>query len=94
MCLMRESNRAETEPRPGVEASVNYATEKARIRANAEVDAADLIAVVEATGYTASVPVPPRTGDQTEIEPAVVACVSSANVADVEEGLEGNSASS
>lgn len=56
---------------PGVEASVNYATEKARIRASAEIDAADLIAVVEATGYTASVPAPPRTEDSTKIEPAV-----------------------
>ncbi|GHD52018.1 carbonate dehydratase [Mycetocola manganoxydans] len=55
---------------PGVEASVNYATEKARIHASAEIDAADLIAVVEATGYTASVPAPRQTGEQPSVEPA------------------------
>ncbi len=55
---------------PGVEASVNYATEKARIRVNAEIDAARLIAVVEATGYTASVPAPPQMGTPANVEPA------------------------
>lgn len=54
---------------PGVSASVNYATEKAVIRidddATAETmggsgtDAAALIAEVERTGYTATVPAPP-----------------------------------
>jgi Cu+-exporting ATPase len=44
----------------GVEASVNYATEKARVHVESEVDAAALIAAVEAAGYTAVVPVPPR----------------------------------
>ena len=43
---------------PGVEATVNYATEKARVRAEG-VDAAQLIAAVEAAGYQASVPAPP-----------------------------------
>ncbi|MEW1834925.1 heavy metal translocating P-type ATPase [Microbacterium sp. NPDC079995] len=42
---------------PGVEASVNYATEKARVRADG-VDTAQLIATVEAAGYAATVPVP------------------------------------
>ncbi len=45
---------------PGVQASVNYATEKAHVvlPAGTGVDAA--IATVEATGYTATVPAPPR----------------------------------
>ncbi|HEY7274171.1 MAG TPA: heavy metal translocating P-type ATPase, partial [Actinoplanes sp.] len=40
----------------GVAATVNYATEKARATVPDSVTAADLIAVVEKTGYTASVP--------------------------------------
>ena len=41
----------------GVEASVNYATEKARVRlADRPIDVAELIAVVEATGYGANLP--------------------------------------
>lgn len=43
---------------PGVEASVNYATEKARVRAPEGVEAQQLIATVEAAGYTAVVPAP------------------------------------
>ncbi len=43
---------------PGVEASVNYATEKASVRLPAGTDVADAIAVVEKTGYTATVPQP------------------------------------
>ncbi|MFU8947665.1 heavy metal translocating P-type ATPase [Mycetocola zhadangensis] len=54
----------------GVEASVNYATEKARIRTSSDVDAAQLIAVVEATGYTAAVPTPPQSDPATADEPA------------------------
>ncbi len=41
---------------PGVEASVNYATEKARVALPEGTDVADAIAVVEATGYTAALP--------------------------------------
>ncbi|MFC9292593.1 heavy metal translocating P-type ATPase [Streptomyces sp. NPDC057011] len=41
----------------GVEATVNYATEKARVTFDADVSVADLIATVEATGYTAHEPV-------------------------------------
>ncbi|MFC3492956.1 heavy metal translocating P-type ATPase [Glycomyces rhizosphaerae] len=44
----------------GVTASVNYATEKARIEAPEGTDPADLIAVVEKTGYTAALPLPPQ----------------------------------
>ncbi|MHB1138636.1 MAG: cation transporter, partial [Microthrixaceae bacterium] len=46
----------------GVEASVNYATERARVRFPATTDAADLVATVEATGYTATLPEPSSTG--------------------------------
>ncbi|HET7351450.1 MAG TPA: heavy metal translocating P-type ATPase [Marmoricola sp.] len=42
---------------PGVEATVNYATEKARVRADG-VEAAELIAAVESAGYSAAVPAP------------------------------------
>ncbi|MFF1877828.1 heavy metal translocating P-type ATPase [Leifsonia sp. NPDC058230] len=44
---------------PGVEASVNYATEKARVQAPEGTDPAELIATVEAAGYKAELP-PPR----------------------------------
>ncbi|MGC5661075.1 heavy metal translocating P-type ATPase [Micromonospora sp. WMMD723] len=43
----------------GVEASVNYATEKATVRYADGVTPDDLIATVEKTGYTAVVPPPP-----------------------------------
>jgi Cu+-exporting ATPase len=43
---------------PGVEASVNYATEKALVKADAGVAAEDLVATVEKMGYTATVPAP------------------------------------
>jgi len=46
---------------PGVQATVNYATEKARIHSDAALVPSDLIAVVESAGYTASVPAPPVT---------------------------------
>ncbi|POX37085.1 copper-translocating P-type ATPase [Streptomyces sp. Ru73] len=46
----------------GVEATVNYATEKARVSyRSGDVSVRDLIATVEATGYTAEEPAPPRT---------------------------------
>ena len=44
---------------PGVSASVNYATEKARVHFSAGVAPEDLVATVEATGYTAALPAPP-----------------------------------
>ncbi|MBT2454525.1 cation-translocating P-type ATPase [Streptomyces sp. ISL-86] len=47
----------------GVEATVNYATEKAKVTFDADISVSDLIATVEATGYTAQEPTPPRTGD-------------------------------
>ncbi|MHB1740941.1 MAG: cation transporter, partial [Actinomycetes bacterium] len=42
----------------GVTASVNYATEKARVVVPAGVSPAELIRTVEATGYTATLPAP------------------------------------
>jgi Cu+-exporting ATPase len=41
---------------PGVEATVNYATEKARVQAPDGTDLETLIATVESAGYTASAP--------------------------------------
>jgi Cu+-exporting ATPase len=43
----------------GVTATVNYATEKATVEASPEVTPQDLIAQVEAAGYTARLPRPP-----------------------------------
>jgi Cu+-exporting ATPase len=48
----------------GVTASVNYATEKARVSFGGDVTTEDLIATVEKTGYTAALPEPPA--DETE----------------------------
>ncbi|MFJ2926827.1 heavy metal translocating P-type ATPase [Streptomyces massasporeus] len=52
----------------GVTATVNYATEKARVSYSGDVSVGDLIATVEATGYTAQEPAPParRTGPAEE----------------------------
>ncbi|WP_433786865.1 heavy metal translocating P-type ATPase [Actinomycetospora sp. CA-101289] len=47
----------------GVEATVNFATEKARVAVTSDVTAQDLIGAVESAGYTASVPTPPSTED-------------------------------
>ena len=44
----------------GVAATVNFATEKARVAVGPGIGVADLIATVERTGYTARVPEPPR----------------------------------
>ncbi|MEV6694438.1 heavy metal translocating P-type ATPase [Micromonospora sp. NPDC051196] len=49
----------------GVQASVNYATEKASISYDAPVTPDDLIATVEKTGYRASVPAPPTPAEST-----------------------------
>ncbi|WP_327391885.1 heavy metal translocating P-type ATPase [Streptomyces sp. NBC_01186] len=50
----------------GVTASVNYATEKAKVSYEGGVAVDDLIATVEATGYTAAPPAPARTGTDDE----------------------------
>ncbi|MFI0731487.1 heavy metal translocating P-type ATPase [Streptomyces sp. NPDC021225] len=44
----------------GVEATVNYATEKAKVTFREDIAVADLISTVEATGYTAREPEPDR----------------------------------
>jgi Cu+-exporting ATPase len=50
----------------GVEATVNYATEKAKVALSGDVDVTDLISTVEQTGYTASVPVVETSTDAKE----------------------------
>jgi Cu+-exporting ATPase len=54
--IEKKLNRVE-----GVSATVNYATEKAAVVYPPEVSLEDLISVVEATGYGASLPAPPPT---------------------------------
>ncbi|MGV9627650.1 heavy metal translocating P-type ATPase [Streptomyces sp. NPDC003487] len=50
----------------GVTATVNFATEKAKVVYPAGTEVADLIATVERTGYTAEEPAPPRTEETAE----------------------------
>src|SRR5699024_8808917 len=47
----------------GVSATVNYATEKAKVSYPTTLTPADLVSVVEATGYTATVPTQAANGD-------------------------------
>ena len=47
----------------GVQASVNYATEKARVQAPADLDPTVLVAQVEAAGYSATLPARPEADD-------------------------------
>ncbi|WP_040793887.1 heavy metal translocating P-type ATPase [Nocardia higoensis] len=56
----------------GVTATVNYATEKASVQITGDLTPADLIATVEATGYTAELPAPPVSAStaQPQAEPA------------------------
>jgi Cu+-exporting ATPase len=49
----------------GVSATVNYATEKAKVTYAGSVSPQDLVATVEATGYTAALPVPKVSGSTT-----------------------------
>ncbi|GLW47507.1 carbonate dehydratase [Streptomyces sp. NBRC 14336] len=49
----------------GVTATVNYATEKAKVSYADGIEVADLIATVEKTGYTAEEPPPPATEQRT-----------------------------
>ncbi|NGY61277.1 copper-translocating P-type ATPase [Lentzea sp. NEAU-D13] len=50
----------------GVQATVNYATEKARVSFPESLTAEDLVKVVENTGYTAELPAPPQVDTQVE----------------------------
>ena len=45
---------------PGVSATVNYATEKAQVQVEDDVDSSALIATVNAAGYGAVIPAPPE----------------------------------
>jgi Cu+-exporting ATPase len=54
----------------GVTATVNYATEKASVSFGAGVTPDDLIAQVEKTGYTASLPAPPEPTEEANAEDA------------------------
>ncbi|MGW5466935.1 heavy metal translocating P-type ATPase [Streptomyces chartreusis] len=53
----------------GVTATVNYATEKAKVSYPAGIEVADLIAVVEKTGYTAEEPAPPQPAPEQDQAP-------------------------
>jgi Cu+-exporting ATPase len=48
----------------GVNATVNYATEKAKVTVTGAVEPGDLIATVQATGYDAALPQPDTASDQ------------------------------
>ncbi|MEU9896019.1 heavy metal translocating P-type ATPase [Streptomyces phaeochromogenes] len=54
----------------GVTATVNYATEKAKVAYDGDVSVQDLIATVEKTGYTARKPEPVRTQPEDDDETA------------------------
>ncbi|RBY91403.1 cation-translocating P-type ATPase [Blastococcus sp. TF02A-30] len=54
----------------GVTATVNYATEKAKVTVDGDVPVEDLIATVEKTGYTASLPQPPQPEAVEEADPS------------------------
>jgi P-type Cu+ transporter len=53
----------------GVEASVNYATERARVSTPTSVSTEDLVSVVEKLGYTAAPPAPPAPVPESSDEP-------------------------
>ncbi|MEG8274908.1 heavy metal translocating P-type ATPase [Streptomyces sp. AHA2] len=53
----------------GVTATVNYATEKAKVSYTGDVSVPDLIAAVEATGYTAREPSPPAAAGEPDAAP-------------------------
>ncbi len=58
----------------GVTATVNYATEKAKVSYAGDLTPQDLVATVEATGYTAALPQQPDTGgEEREEEPDATA---------------------
>ncbi|MBC8093711.1 MAG: heavy-metal-associated domain-containing protein, partial [Pseudonocardia sp.] len=64
----------------GVTATVNYATEKAKVTAPDGVDPAALVAQVEAAGYHAALPRPPAEDrDRIELTLGGMTCASCAN---------------
>ncbi|MDX5961896.1 heavy metal translocating P-type ATPase [Rhodococcus opacus] len=52
----------------GVSASVNYATEKAKVIYSGPIQPAELVATVKATGYTATLPPPPTAEGGVQVE--------------------------
>jgi Cu+-exporting ATPase len=54
----------------GVSASVNYATEKAKVTYSASVDPEELVAAVVATGYTVTPPPAPAAAGGESLEPS------------------------
>lgn len=50
----------------GVTATVNYATEKAKVTFVDSISPSDLVATVEATGYTAQLPTPPVSAESSD----------------------------
>jgi len=63
-CAMRVEKRLNK--LDGVTASVNYATEKASVTTTVPIDPAELIAVVEKSGYRATLPEPPAPSDSSD----------------------------
>src|SRR5690625_4854259 len=63
-CAMRVEKRLNK--LDGVTASVNYATEKASVTTTVPIDPAELIAVVEKSGYRATFPEPPAPSDSSD----------------------------
>ena len=59
---MRQPNRTQTQQARRVQASVNYATEKAKVIAPVELDPEVLIGTVEDAGYGATLPAPVSSG--------------------------------
>jgi len=55
---------------PGVQASVNFATEKARVRYPVQLAPTELVATVEATGYTAQLPPTPAAQEPAGVDAA------------------------
>ena len=51
----------------GVTATVNYATEKAKVSYPGTVSTDDLLRTVEAAGYAAALPTPPSAPDEGEV---------------------------
>ncbi|ANP71723.1 carbonate dehydratase [Cryobacterium arcticum] len=58
---------------PGVEATVNYATDKATVRLPEGTSIDDAIATIVATGYTATLPAPPAVAPPTGTDPPAAA---------------------
>lgn len=67
-CAMRIEKRLNR--LDGVSATVNYATEKAKVDFPADTDPAVLVAAVEAAGYTAALPTTSGDGAGEQVEEA------------------------